>query len=978
MKKYTFLSLLSLSLNFGLAQFTPLVNPFIGTGGHGHTYPGATLPFGMVQLSPDTRLEGWDACSGYHYSDSIIYGFSHTHLSGTGVADYCDILIMPTIGEKNYTNLKDNNPALGYASAFKHSTEKASPGYYSVLLEDDQIPVELTATTRVGMHQYHFPASKEANVILDLRHRDMLLDGSYIRIVSNTRVEGLRRSSSWAADQWLYFAIEFSQPFNSSEIEDDKTKKVIQQTGATYGTALYAGFTFETNGKDPLLVKVAVSAVSADGAWKNMEAELPGWNFQQVRRDADAAWNKELSKIEVSTKNKDQKTIFYTALYHCMLAPNIYNDVDRRYRGMDGQIHQASGFDYYTVFSLWDTFRALHPLFTIIDQKRTNDFIQTFVKQYEQGGALPVWELAANETNCMIGVHAVSVIADAAVKGIMGYDTDKAYEAMKNATKTNENGWRPYRDIGMIESNHVGESVSKTLEYAYNDWCIAMMGKALGRDDYFTFFRRSQNWINLFDGTFIRPRANGYWYEPFDPYEVNFNYTEANAWQYNFFAPHDLGTLLPQNNPRDLDHSQKRLDNLFNASTITTGRDQADISGLIGQYAHGNEPSHHIAYLYNYVQQPEKTQYYVDRIRNEFYTNAPDGLIGNEDCGQMSAWYVLSSLGFYPVCPGEASYSIGTPAFTSATIHLENGKNFIINAPKAGGDYIYVQSASINEGPLTYPKLQHADIMKGSTLEFVLSNSASSGLKGDTTSARMRYMPQPPLIQVSSSIFTDSVIVNIIAMDSTDALIYQTHGDVPLIKPINYTAPLVFHKDVMVKSMAKTSTGSAGYVSTAVLKKVPANFKVEYQTSYDNQYTGGGSLALIDGMRGGDDFRMGKWQGWQGQDMQVMLDLGSVQEISSAGGGFLQDVRSWIFMPSTLEVYVSEDGVQFNMGAMVRNTVPANNYDSKEVQEMSVKFAAPIKARYIMFTARNAGPVPTWHPGAGGKSWVFCDEIWVK
>ena len=977
MKKILTLCSLSLPLAV-MAQFTSFVNPFIGTGGHGHTYPGASMPFGMVQLSPDTRLEGWDGCSGYHYSDNVIYGFSHTHLSGTGIPDYCDVLLMPTVGEMQFNNMTGNDPKTGYASAFSHDKEKASPGYYSVLLEDDNIPVELTVTNRVGMHKYSFPASDEANVILDLRHRDKLLDGTYIRVVSDTKVEGLRRSSSWAEDQWLYFALEFSQPFSESVIDDDKEKRVIANTGAVYGTSLYAGFRFKSNGKEPLLVKVSVSAVSAEGAWKNMQAEVSGWDFNAMRKAADDAWNKELSKIEISTKDKDEKTIFYTALYHCMLAPNLYMDADRRYRGMDGQIHTAGGFDYYTVFSLWDTFRALHPLLTIIDQKRTNDFINTFIKQYEQSGYLPVWELAGNETNCMIGVHSISVIADAAVKGILGYDTEKAYMAMQQATKTNEYGWRQYRDIGMIESNNAAESVSRTLEYAYDDWCISQMGQVLSHDDYFTFYRRSMNWINLFDGTFIRPRTNGYWYEPFDPFEVNFNYTEANAWQYNFFAPHDLGLLLPQNDQRSLDASRKRLDDLFTAPSVTSGREQADITGLIGQYAHGNEPSHNFAYLFNFVQQPEKTQYYVDRIKREFYTNAPDGLVGNEDCGQMSAWYVLSSLGFYPVCPGDPVYSIGSPSFPEATIHLENGKSFHITADKAGGDNIYVQSATINGQQQMLPNISHRAIIEGSTLGMVMSNNASTGFSGDTSTARKRLMPQPPLIHVDSPVFTDSVVVTITQFDTTDNLVYQTHGDVPLIKPINYTGPLVFHNDVMVKAISKTRTGDAGYVSTAILKKIPENFHITYQTAYDNQYTAGGDLALIDGQRGGKDFRMGKWQGWQGRDMQVLIDLGEERSISEVGAGFLQDIRAWIWLPTTLEVFVSTDAVQFSQGAMTRHTVTSTDYDSQTTENLKVSFETPLTGRYVMITARNAGTIPSWHPGAGGQSWIFCDEIWVK
>ncbi|HEX7294485.1 MAG TPA: GH92 family glycosyl hydrolase, partial [Pyrinomonadaceae bacterium] len=486
---------------FAQRDLTRYVNPFIGTAGHGHTFPGAIVPFGMVQLSPDTRLTGWDGCSGYHYSDSEIYGFSHTHLSGTGISDYGDILLLPLAD--------DGLPAGRKAARFQHRNETASPGYYSVRLDDGNILVELTATARVGMHRYTFPSGHAASVMLDLTHRDKVIDARF-RFVNRTTLVGWRRSQAWAKDQVVYFALEFSQPFMGFAGSKD------QQKGY---------FLFDLSPGEQLLVKVGISSVDIEGAQQNLKAELDHWDFDKVRADAKAAWNAELNKIAVTGGTDAQLTSFYTALYHAMTAPNLFMDVDGRYRGRDFKTHEAKDFSNYTVFSLWDTFRAAHPLYTIIDQKRTHDFIKTFLVQYEQGGRLPVWELAANETDTMIGYHAVSVIADAVVKGIDGFDLREAFQAMKHSAEV--------RRQGLISMEDERESVSKMLEYAYDDWCIAQVAKKLGETtDYERYTARAQAYKNVFDHTsgFMRPRSNGNWIEPFDPREVTFAFTEANSW----------------------------------------------------------------------------------------------------------------------------------------------------------------------------------------------------------------------------------------------------------------------------------------------------------------------------------------------------------------------------------------------------------------------------------------------------------------
>ena len=649
-------------------DFAKHVNPFIGTGGHGHTFPGATTPYGMVQLSPDTRIDGsWDGCSGYHYSDNLIYGFSHTHLNGTGVSDYGDIMLIPTMGEPSFDNKI-------YSSTFSHANEKASAGLYSVKLDKHNIDVRLTTSTRVGFHEYTFNKEGQANVILDLNHRDELLEGE-VHIVDNKTIEVLRRSNAWATNQYVYARIELNVPMkiNLAKANETKSEQLFR------GTELALSFAKKVKKGEKILVKVSLSPTSYEGAKLN-SSEIKHWDFEKVKAATEALWNKELSKIEVTSNDKDKLAIFYTALYHTMMQPNIAQDLDGKYRGRDNQIHVAEGFDYYTVFSLWDTFRAAHPLYTLIDKKRTADYINTFIKQFEQGGRLPVWELASNETDCMIGYHSVSVIADAMVKGIKGFDYEKAFEASKASAMRDVLGLEAYKKNGFISIDDDHESVSKTLEYAYDDWCIAQMAMILDKkEEYQYFMKRSQSWKNLFDWEtgFIRPKKNGGWDKPFDPKEVNNNFTEGNAWQYTFFVPQDINGMIEAYGGND--KFEAKLDEMFNSVSKTTGREQVDVTGLIGQYAHGNEPSHHMAYLYNYIGKPEKTNEKVKYILENFYKNTPDGLIGNEDCGQMSAWYVLSSMGIYTVTPGQQYFNTCKSTFPNAKIKInENRALFIL------------------------------------------------------------------------------------------------------------------------------------------------------------------------------------------------------------------------------------------------------------------------------------------------------------
>ncbi len=613
------------------------VNPLIGTGGHGHTFPGVCAPFGMMQLSPDTRFDGWDGCGGYHYSDSIIYGFSHTHLSGTGVPDYSDLLVVPQSGQAKWKGkFEDPN---GYGARFSHQNEVARLGFYEVLLEDENIRVNLSCTERAGIHQYTFlNTSDKKYILLDLNYRDKLLNGN-IKLIDAQNISGFRVSEAWANEQHFYFHLTTSVPYISHELR-------------THNGELKLLLEFPTDTKE-LLIKVGMSHVDEAGAKTNLDAEIPHFSLNQVYTENTRKWAQELDKVNIQA-DPQTRSIFYSALYHSMIAPNLMSDIDGRYRGRDQKIHQLKDLQdqQYTVFSLWDTYRANHPLFTLIDQKRTGAYIRTFLRQYDEGGDLPVWELAACETECMIGYHSVSVITDAYMKGIRDFDAKKALKAMVSTANANEFGKLAYAQNGFISSADEPESVSRTLEYAYDDFCIAQMAKALGQTaTALEFEKRSSNFVNLYDPStkFMRARRGAQWYGPFDPSEVNFNYTEANSWQYSLYAPQNIPLLT--NLLGGPDSLELWLDRLFSTNMKLSGREQADITGLIGQYAHGNEPSHHMAYLYNFTNAPYKTQLYVDRILDEMYQNAPDGLSGNEDCGQMSAWYVMSALGLYAVTP---------------------------------------------------------------------------------------------------------------------------------------------------------------------------------------------------------------------------------------------------------------------------------------------------------------------------------------
>lgn len=802
------------------------VNPLIGTDGHGHTYPGACVPFGMVQLSPDTGTDGWDWCSGYHYSDKSIMGFSHTHLDGTGCADLGDFLFMPTTGELKFEPGSKRNPDEGYRSRFSHEQEQACAGFYGVYLKDYDIDVKLTTTRRVGVHQYTFPATKEANVIMDLGH---YIGGSNIReskaeIVGDREVRGYVRKSGWSPDRFLYFVARFSQPFEKSGIVVNR--KLDESAKQAEGKDIQCYVRFDTTKDRVVVVKVALSAVSWDGAAKNMDAECPGWDFQQVCNGAMESWNKQLSKITVDGGPAANQTVFYTALYHSCLAPNLFTDVDGQYRGMDKKVHKADNFENYTVFSLWDTFRAAHPLFTLIEQKRTNDFVNSLLGKYEQRGILPFWELASDETWCMIGYHSIPVIADAYAKGLRGYDVNKAFTAMKHSAMQDHQGLDEYKKLGYISLTDDSQSVSRTAEYAFDDWCIALMAKELGnQDDYELFTRRSQQYRNLFDRSigFIRGKTvDGAWKPDFNPDQLPAEgageFTEGNSWHYTWFAPHDVEGLI------ELMHGDegfiKKMDEMF----VRQGREHVDVSGLIGQYAHGNEPCHNYAYLYVYAGVPWKTQEKISQIVKTLYTDQPGGLCGNNDCGQMSAWYVFSAMGFYPVCPGQPMYVFGTPLFPSASLNLENGKTFKVVAENVSDKNIYIQSATLNGKAYTKTYIQHADIINGGTLVFTMGAEPNKqwGLnKADRPFSipgkRLTLMPYPA---GSQQVFLDTITVEFKCDDDGAKMYYTVDGSDPEISSTLYTKPIEVDKTTTVKVRAfKDGCFPSSVLSTTVTKK---------------------------------------------------------------------------------------------------------------------------------------------------------------
>jgi len=1002
--KLFFLAFLFGGVTIGYSQqknYLPYVNPFIGTGGHAHTFPGACYPFGMMQLSPDTRLTGWDGCSGYHYSDSIIYGFTHTHLSGTGCSDYGDILLMPITDKKLHTRPCDTIGSIleNFSSSFSHKQEKASPGYYSVILKDENIKAELTVSKYSGIHRYIYSKEDRCGIILDLHHRDKVLNSEF-NWVSDTEVCGYRESQAWAKDQWVYFDIRFSKPYNAFSIFENNGSTSVEDakkpyTSKKYGTDLKISFGFSR--VDTILVKIGISALSIENAKQNLEHDIPAWDFDGTLKKTQKAWNDYLNKIEVTSKNDSLLTTFYTALYHTAIHPSLYTDVNGQYRGRDMKIHTTTADNpVYTVFSIWDTYRALNPLFTIIDSSKERQFIQTFLRQYEQGGSLPVWELSANETNCMIGFHSVSVIYDAYQKGIKGFDANEALTAMEHSADADVRGLPALRQYGYIPADKSSESVSQTLECGYDYWCVAQMAKSLGKmDDYKKYIELAQGYKNVYnpENGFMQGRANGAFVKPFDPKSVTFNYTEANAWQYNFYVPHDMNGFIDLHGGKE--KLATMLDSLFTTSSKTTGSIQPDITGMVGQYAQGNEPSHHIAYLYNYVGQPWKTAEYVHKLE-KLYTNSPDGICGNDDCGELSAWYVMSAMGMYQVCPGDGQFELVDPLFDTVKIHLESGKTFIISSEEGMVGDDNIESVTLNKNDYKNSFLRYSDLMNGGTLNYTFTKTnkisdwgtGNNNVPADSILSVDKINPQP-YFEYSNATFNDSVLVKIKSFTPTDTILYtnchiQELGRkdcrrIPETRPIHYSHPFYINTtDTIRFSLYKKGGHQSILTDTPPIyfTKIPKGRKIKILSKVNSQYTAGGPQALIDFQHGSSDFRLGAWQGYQYTNFEAVVDLGKVEDIKNVSAEFLQDALSYIYMPTYVDFSVSTDSIHFTPVAHIVNTVA--DTDKTPVIKTMGKDIPLQKVRYVKIFAKNYGKLPPWHPGYGDEAFIFIDEIEIK
>lgn len=776
------MGLFGLLIGCSSAPETPFdaVDPFIGTGFHGHTYPGATVPFGGVQLSPDTRRGNWDACSGYHYSDSTLLGFSHTHLSGTGCLDLGDLLFLP---------------AAEGPLPFSHEDEWAEPGYYAVRLRSVDVLAELTATTHAGIHRYTYPRVADARLVVDLGHT---LENEFIyegRIESNgsRKLTGYRRTRGWVDNQSIYFVAQFSQPF--TELAAEGERKV--------------SLTFDTRSGEPLVCKVGLSIVSVENARRNLEAETAsfGFDFDALRAESRSVWEEALSAIRVEGGTAEERAIFYTALYHSQVVPNQVSDVNGEYRGHDQAIHTLGNRGrQLSTFSTWDTFRAWNPLMTLLDTTLVTDMIHSFLHIYETSGEMPLWPLSSGETNTMIGYHSASIIADAYRKGIRGFDAEKALAALVVSAEKNQKGAAEYIRQGFIPADAKKESVSCLLEFAYDDWCIAQLAKELGHEEvYETFIDRSKSFIHVFDGStrfFRGKRADGNWETPFDPFSIGRSYTEATAWQYRYFVPHDVYGMTQLFGGREAFIGA--LDSLFAVSSDVVG-DLEDVTGLIGQYAHGNEPSHHIAYLYNFVGQPWKTQQWTRRLLQEMYAATPEGIIGNEDCGQMSAWYILSSLGLYAVCPGTNQYVLTTPLFDKAVVQLANGDSLTITANDPARNR-YISSVTLNGEPVEAPFVTYEQLMRGGVLAFTLSEKPNEAWGSDLTLAPYSFTSQPtvsvPYIAKDLDLFLDSTTVEIGSATPGARIYYTIDGSEPSVKSLSYREPFVIDQTTTIRARA--------------------------------------------------------------------------------------------------------------------------------------------------------------------------------
>jgi len=846
-------------------------------------------------------------------------------------------------GEWDFT---EEMPQEEFRSHFSHRSEKAEPGYYRVVLDRNRVMVELTASERVAAHRYTFPAQGKKGFVIDLRHRDRVIRAGLTAFdllgtqfyKKGQPITGCRESNAWNPHQKCYFALECSEEIEEVRLFDGGWKALVVLPSSCRKAEVY----------------VSISGVDCDGAKGNL-ATRGGKDFDALHSAATERWEQSLGKIAVEGGTRKERQNFYTALYHCYTQPYLWSDADGRYRGMDDSIYTAKT-PMYTVFSLWDTYRACHPLMTLLEPERTREWVATMLRQYETGGELTMWELWGNETHCMIGYHACPVIFEALQAGLLDDWPEERRMALLEAmvaTSNRTEAHRAYAEQGYLDSQKDNESVSKTLEYAYDDWCIAQYALSCGDNATAeTYMRRAQSWQNIMDADgFMHARRNGGFLTPFDPTEVNNNYTEANCWQYSSYVPHDVEGWMARLGGKE--KAEAFLDTLFNTSSKTTGRDQSDITGMIGQYAHGNEPSHHAAYLYAYVGAPEKVDKTVHRILKELYSPTPDGLCGNEDCGQMSAWYVLSAMGFYPVCPGSGEYVTVTPLFDRVTLHRDGKEDIVI-------DKRNWQPGLFWDGE-DYRNSENRNLFAGERI------------------------PTAPVFGDWQQKFEDSATVEITipSATSTTSIYYTLSGATPDRNATRYTGPITVKGDAVVRAVAyDTATGLYSPVVSRTLTRFVADKRLTYITRPDPQYTENGEEGLIDRLHGTENYRIGGWQGWTG-DMEVVVDLLETKSVTAVGVECLENMRSWIFFPQQVEISTSLDGKQYTARWIIRTDREKEFPDTRERQGESVvrnfeAFATEaVGARYVRIKAVNYGKLPAWHASAGEQAWLFVDEISV-
>ncbi|WP_282013683.1 GH92 family glycosyl hydrolase [Marinifilum flexuosum] len=983
-------------------QLIQYVDPMIGTDGHAHTFPGATLPFGMVQLSPSNDFKAWDWCSGYHYSDSILKGFAHTHISGAGLAGLGDILLMPTLGEIKVKAGTEENPESGFRSRFSHDREEASAGYYAVVLDDYNVKVELTCTPRVGFHRYTFNTAGQGNVILDPTHNIMEnVQETEIEILSDSEIRGWKHCNGEGGDRKVYFYAKFSKSFEQSGVAiDDKIQADDKKASAKRVKAFVS---FDVSSGETVDVKVALSHVSYEGAKANFDAEAKGVSFKKVLRKAQNLWEEKMNKFHIETDQLSDKRNFYTALYHSMISPNLISDVTGEYMVEGKKYH--SDFDQYSNFSTWDTYRAVHPLMAIVEQEKTVDFVNSLSSRYTDSKVgLPVWECLGHDNVCMIGYSTVSVMTDAILKDIEGIDNQAAYDAMKAAAFNLEkhsnsydvNGMNFYIDMDFVPGE-IGSSVSKTTEYNYYDWCLSQVAHKLGKtDDASLFLQRSKGYRNLFDeeSGYLLPKLQNGKLVNVDKSKWDGlvkNYVSGNIWGYSSYVPHDMAYLMQLHGGKKKFASW--LDTIFADDSEIGGSQHVDISGFIGKYGHGDEPSHQMPYLYVYAGQPWKTQKLVREILPRFYHDHPAGLDNNDDLGQMSSWYIFGSLGFYPVCPGSNQYQIGSPAYQKASINLENGKVFTVVANNNSPKNIYIQSAKLNNKEFTKPFITYDQIKHGGKLVFEMGSKPNkewgnaradlADLNGMKPSEDYKLLEEKqvlmPYVNDIAFSFEKRKTVELFCGTNGAEIRYTMDGSEPDVNSKKYQSPINISEDANIKARAfKEGLKESGSLYLHYLKGIPFNPQTGYPKvrveGNDIGYGEKSGTQLIDGSFGSTTFNDGFWTGIDLKDLHVDIDLGESKSICEVKPGILIYPGAWIFNPDEIEVYISNDQENYQLVKTISMESPKD--ERRYVTRPNIEFPS-VNCRYLRVTFKN-GPIPDWHMAGGRKHWIFVDEILIN